>query len=476
MSMDQVVTTPPPNYGWVGSSESNSWSVKPKSAKSEHAWVDNNWLNPNGANNLVGFVGGSSKSSKSHESIAHPSSNYIQSAKSGKAMYISDGQSDIVMVSKSAKSHYDMSMGDQEIIKVTNGIKMTSKTGKGSYLNDGGQASWASKSAKSMPMSYFNDTNTSSGIKLTSKTGKASYYMHNGQVMMISKSAKSHYVMSVDDQDVVPDITDGVKVMSKTGKASYYSSNGQVVIASKSAKSTYPMSYSQQEIANAKTSKSGKAYYTTNGQTIWVSKSAKSNLPMSYSYHEESAVGKVKLAKSSKTLHSKSSKADMNYNNMSMGHYSKSAKGIYYANMSVSYYSKSAKSSHTYMSMNPSFIITSKSAKSHGDAHSRDQGSNRAEVKTKTGKSSQLLSIEYSEHAIMGSKSSKGSKSTSNMSLNYSEESGEIWAAKSAKSTSSKSSKSSIEETIIITPEEAGLPFRAKSSKSIPLRHIHNNK
>ena len=53
------------------------------------------------------------------------------------------------------------------------------------------------------------------------------------------------------------------------------------------------MRYSQQEIANAKTSKSGKAYYTTNGQTIWVSKSAKSHLPMSYSYHEKSAVGKV---------------------------------------------------------------------------------------------------------------------------------------------------------------------------------------
>jgi hypothetical protein len=72
---------------------------------------------------------------------------------------------------------------------------------------------------------------------------------------------------------------------------------------------------------------------------------------------------------------------------------------------------------------------------------------------------------------MIGPKSSKGTKSTSNLSMDTEE----VWMVSKSAKSSTKSSKSTIDQdTIIITPEEAGLPFRAKSSKSIPLRQVHN--
>lgn len=395
MSMDheEVVTTPPPDYGWVGSSGGSSGLVKPKSAKSASStsWVDNNWLNPNGGVENVwnGHEGWSSKSSKDVSVIGVPTndgfvSSAIQSSKSAKTMWNGSGHEEVMMTSKSAKSHYIMSINDQDIIQVPNGIKVTSKTGKGSY------------------------------------------YTKDGHAVMISKSAKSHYVMSMDD--AIIQVPNGIKVDSKTGKASHLN-NGQVMMVSKSAKHSYPMSYSHQL---------------------------------------ESAISGAKVAAKTSKKSSKSAKADT-HPVMSVDYLSKSSKGIHYhSNMSIDYVSKSAKSSDLYMSVNPIYIA-SKSAKSLDEASSRDYSEAKM---AKTGKSVHLMSVDYSQHTTVGSKSSKGSKS-STLSMNYDEESGEVWISKSSKS-SSKSSKSSLEDNIIITPEEAGLPFRAKSSKSIPLRHIHN--
>lgn len=369
MSMEtELVTTPPPNYGWGGSG-SGGWGigssmVKPKSGKSAASTglVDNNaWLHPSAGNVWDGHVGSTSKSSKSVGVIAVPINSQV--------------------------------INEEAIINVPNGIKVTSKTGKAAYSN--AQDMWVSKSSKSVAMmSYPSQEEAIGGIKVTSKTGKGSYYASDGQIIMVSKSAKSEFVMSISNQGIIA-VPNGIKVDSKTGKASYLS-DGQVMMSSKSAKSDL----------------------------------------MSYQYLGEGAISGVKVtAKTSK----KSSKSEKSAHLMSVN----------------------------YPTVDPSYIA-SKSAKSLSNTNTG------VKVTTKTGKSAYLMSIDHSEeHPMAGSKSSKGTKSISNLSM----DTGEVWlVSKSAKSLS-KSSKSTIEQdTIIITPEEAGLPFRAKSSKSIPLRQVHNNK
>jgi formylmethanofuran dehydrogenase subunit D len=373
MSMEmEMVTTPPPNYGWAPSGGSGGLGsgismVKPKSGKSVTATglVDNNtWLHPSGNNALGEHEASSSKSSKSIGIIAVP----INS----------------------------QDTNDQGIIHVPYGIKVTSKTGKAAYSN--AQVIMVSKSAKSAAtMSYSSGEGEAlSGIKVTSKTGKGSYkyYANDSQVIMVSKSAKSEYAMSVSDQGIIA-VPNGLKVDSKTGKASYLN-DGQVVISSKSAKSDL----------------------------------------MSYQYLDEGTISGVKVATKTSKKSSKSVKIGMEHVVMSVN----------------------------YTSEDPSYIA--KSAKSLSNANTGVKA-----LATKAGKSEHLMSIDQSEHPTIGPKSSKGTKSISNLSM----DTGEVWMVSKSAKSSTKSSKSTIDQdTIIITPEEAGLPFRAKSSKSIPLRQVHN--
>eukprot|EP00804_Cyclotella_cryptica_P003402 CCRYP_018551-RC/>CCRYP_018551-RC protein AED:0.06 eAED:0.06 QI:324/1/1/1/0.70/0.72/18/483/583 len=104
----------------------------------------------------------------------------------------------------------------------------------------------------------------------------------------------------------------------------------------------------------------------------------------------------------------------------------------------------------------------------------------RIKPTSKSGKNSKLQSDDV---VILSSKSAKNTGSllsksgksalkstkTQYQSINYN---GGKVMTKSAKSFASKSSKTSFDTTV--TPEEAGLPFRAKSSKSIPILNIYS--
>ncbi|KAL7506807.1 hypothetical protein ACHAXN_006418 [Cyclotella atomus] len=524
MSMEtELVTTPPPNYGWGGSG-SGGWGigssmVKPKSGKSAASTglVDNNaWLHPSGGNVWDGHVGSSSKSSKSIGVIAVPINSQV--------------------------------INEEAIINVPNGIKVTSKTGKAAYSN--AQDMWVSKSSKSVAMmSYPSQEEAIGGIKVTSKTGKGSYYASDGQIIMVSKSAKSEFVMSISNQGIIA-VPNGIKVDSKTGKASYLS-DGQVMMSSKSAKSDL-MSYqylgegaiSGVKVTAKTSKKSSKSAKTgmypetksikiesANGQHINLFEvkafslddvnvaldGAASQSSTYQSFVASAAVDgdeattfshtglddtdpwwQVDFASSSslKSVEIKNKHCDTDpvclcrLTGATVSFINEIGEVIgtktlgdtcevsdisidvssSIPNTWVNVATKSEKSAHlmsvNYSTVDPSYIA-SKSAKSLSDTNTG------VKVTTKTGKSAYLMSIDHSEeHPMAVSKSSKGTKSISNLSM----DTGEVWlVSKSAKSLS-KSSKSTIEQdTIIITPEEAGLPFRAKSSKSIPLRQVHNN-
>ena len=540
MSMDPV-TTPPPNE-WDQHFDGSSSMFKAKSAKSEreHAYVDNNWLNPSTGtgSGLVSHIT-VSKSSKSHEMVAvvvpstdqekseiistkaskamhnvskssktyqvmsigheiiHENNGIKVTSKTGKGSYnLSDGQ--VIMVSKSskqsipksAKAYHVMSISD-EIMHLNNGIKVTSKTGKGSYHLSDGQVIMVSKSSKqSIPMSYSQQDDTTSGVKMTSKTGKSSH----------TKSTKAYHVMSISDEII--HVNNGIKVTSKTGKGSYHLSDEQVQVVvgssyAKSAKGHLLMSIGNSHYdSDTGLSKSGKSDHS---EIMRVSKSAKSN-QMSYSQYVEN--GRVKMTKTSKA---KSSKSAVDNIEMSIGHYSKSAKGAY-VNMSIKSSHMAAKSSkseievvtnagksaqHVNMSMNPHPIST-KSAKSDIEVVAKagkntqhiNMSMNPYPISTKSAKSAaENMSMNSSHIAAKSAKSetnvmTKSGKSVHFMSIGDGEHDmlASSKGSKSVTHTSTKSSKSYVDSDIIqedISPEEAGLPFRSKSSKTLPIRYIH---
>jgi hypothetical protein len=313
MSMDQIVTTPPPNLGHIEMPGSNSWSgvsmVKPKSGKSESSgsWnsgtssssgglFDNNWVNPN-VNVNGGWVENivSSKGSKSYEMPPNGiGSSVVQ---------------EVVMVAKSAKTSIMMSYPNHAET-ISTGIKLTSKTGKSSYYTSIGQE------AVIMP-SYPNQADAaSSGVKLVSKTGKASFYSSNGQVVIVSKSAK--HVMSVDDQNISHAANGLNSVSSKTGKALYYPTDGHVQeaaisgikVAAKTGKASSAINMSVDYYASKSAKSLGVDYSEESGELWIATKSAKGSSSKSSksSFYEDTIVitpeeaGLPFRAKSSKSI------------------------------------------------------------------------------------------------------------------------------------------------------------------------------
>ena len=237
--------------------------------------------------------------------------------------------------------------------------------------------------------------------------------------------------------------------------------------------------------------KTGKASSLSDGHVIAVSESVKSplfNTTMHNSIPSEQvgSNGSIGIKLASKTGKSSFPSSD--------NVVPKSAKSSHYSHMSVDYSYEEMTSEAGAQTMftiskatkNQNDIV-SKSAKSASETFYPDDHyhgfvvSSGIKVTSKTGKGSHQLSMDFIQDTF-SSKTSKGvfigSKAikSPNPGAIFNEES---WIApKSAKSLASKSIKSAIDlpinVNIIVTPEEAGLPFRAKSSKSIPLQHVYS--
>ncbi|KAL7522498.1 hypothetical protein ACHAWX_007199 [Stephanocyclus meneghinianus] len=281
-------------------------------------------------------------------------------------------------------------------------------------------------------------------------------------------------------------------IVSKSTKSSSFGSDSPQHFLSMEfmAATTSPPNNSFELSAIKLAHKTGKVSSLSDWHVIAVSKSAKLplfNMTMHNSIPEEmgsNGVIGIKLA-------SKTGKSSFPSTNTVV---SKSAKSLHYSHLSVDYSYEGMTSeggAQTMLSIskatkNPNDIV-SKSMKSASetsnlkDNYSDFVMSNGIKVTSKTGKGPNHFSMDFIQDTF-SSKTPKdvfiGSKSNKSPSSGviFNEE---PWIApKSAKSLVSKSLKSAIDlpinVNIIVTPEEAGLPFRAKSSKSVPLQHVYS--
>lgn len=296
-----------------------------------------------------------------------------------------------------------------------------------------GGGGWNTKSGKGQ-----------SGGLFSPKSGKGTWHDPWAEEGVWAGSSNNMMSMDLGTPSFVDPMLAGSLVKPKSSKTAYILVESDYTegawVGSKSAKShpDFGIDYSpassedsseDTDISIKVISKTGKAAYVGTEQLVVASKSAKSFIgysQMSINYPQQEAHGNIKVT-------------------------SKTGKGAYLIDGQVVMVSKSAKSAYTiYSPMSNDYL--------HPPAILPEDSMNG--IKAKTGKGGEL--------------GSKGSKTSVYMSVGYSEES---WiTSKSAKGLISKSAKSTLYSVdVIITPEEAGLPFRAKSSKTIPIHHIYSS-
>lgn len=139
--------------------------------------------------------------------------------------------------------------------------------------------------------------------------------------------------------------------------------------------------------------------------------------------------------------------------------------------------SKGSKSTVVYVQENMSvkYVSLEPKAKTGKGTYTNDalvvpKTSKSASKSTKASVKAGSLSIEYMSLKPKA-KTGKGALMYSNDVTIISKSSK---STKSSKSSVSKASKSLVYMSIHVTPEEAGLPFRSKSSKTIPIRHVYD--